>query len=93
MGRLGAEIMREISDDMGVSLHQQLSWHLTHNHYPPAPTTMIEPCIQALEAVMAGNPDLEIELPHGATWRGLGSCSAMSIVEGFHLETWCDDEE
>lgn len=91
MGRLSAEFAREIGADFGVTLRAQLDWHLGYNHYPPAPASMVEPCVKAIEAVMAGNPDLEIELPSGATWRGLRSCSAMSIVEGFHLETWCDD--
>jgi len=93
MGRLGAESMKEVADDMGISLRQQLSWHLTGNHYPPVPTSMIEPCIQAIEAVREGDSEREIALPEGVSWRGRETAPAYAIVEAHHLETWCYDEE
>ena len=93
MGRLGAESMREIGDDMGVSLRQQLSWHLTGNHYPPVPTSMIEPCIQAIEAVREGDHEREVVLPEGVLWRGREAAPAHAIMSAHHLEAWCDDED
>jgi len=93
MGRLGADSMKEVADDMGISLRQQLSWHLTGNHYPPVPTSMIEPCIQAIEAVREGDSEREIALPEGVSWRGRETAPANAIVEGHHLETWCYDED
>jgi len=93
MGRFGAESMKEVADDMGISLRQQLSWHLTGNHYPPVPTSMIEPCIQAIEAVREGDSEREIALPEGVSWRGRETALAYAIVEGHHLQTWCYDED
>ena len=93
MGRLGAESMKEVADDMGISLRQQLSWHLTGNHYPPVPTSMIEPCIQAIEAVRENDFEREIVLPEGVSWRGREAAPAHAIVSAHHLETWCYDEE
>ncbi len=93
MGRLGAESMREVADDMGVSLRQQLSWHLGSNHYPPVPASMIEPCIQAIEAVREHDFEREIALPQGVSWRGRATAPAHAMVAGHHLEAWCDDEE
>lgn len=93
MGRLGAESMKEVADDMGISLRQQLSWHLTGNHYPPVPTSMIEPCIQAIEAVRENDFEREIALPEGVSWRGREAAPAHAIVSAHHLETWCDNED
>jgi len=93
MGRLGAESAKEVGDEMGISLHQQLSWHLTGNHYPPVPTSMIEPCIQAIEAVREGDSEREIALPKGVSWRGRETAPAYAIVEAHHLETWCYEED
>ena len=85
--------MKEIGDDMGVSLRQQLSWHLTGNHYPPVPTSMIEPCIQAIEAVREYDFEREIALPEEVLWRGREAAPAHAIVSAHHLEAWCDDED
>lgn len=65
-----------------------LSWHLTSNHYPPVPTTMIEPC---LEAIVADDPEETIELPEGVLWKGGNVAPAWAIIEGHHLEAFVDD--
>lgn len=93
MGRLGADSMKEVADDMGISLRQQLSWHLTSNHYPPVPTSMIEPCIQAIEAVRWQDDARIINLPEGVLWKGNDWAPAYAIVQAHHLETWCYDED
>ena len=85
--------MKEVADDMGISLRQQLSWHLTSNHYPPIPTFMIEPCIQAIEAGREGDGERLIALPDGVSWRGRAEAPAHAIIEQHHLEPWCDEAE
>jgi len=93
MGRLSANDMREVADGMGVSVHQQLEWHLRYNHYPPVPSFMVEPCIQAIEAVREGDGDRPITLPNGVLWRGQDHAPAHAVVEGHHLDAWCEEAE
>ena len=95
MGRLGAEGMKEASDELGLTLEAQLEWHLTGNHYPPVPVSMVKACVEAISAVNEGELDRAIELPEGISWRGSRTAPASAIVEGHHLETWCysDDEQ
>ena len=93
MGHTGAQSMRETADEFGISLRQQLSWHLTSNHYPPVPTSMIDPCIQAIEAVREGDHEREIALPEGISWRGMNAAPAHAIVIGHHLDVWCADDD
>lgn len=76
-----------------LSLEQQIHWHLQGNHYPPVPTTMVQPCI---EAIQAGNEDdyaRSITLPDGVSWRGSNEAPAYAIIEGHHLHPWLSNEE
>ena len=56
MGRLQAEAMMEAS----ITLEQQISWHLTTNHYSPVPEIMVQPCIEAIDLANEGEWDTEI---------------------------------
>lgn len=81
------------SGDYVSNLRQQLSIHLSSNHYPPVPNTMIDPCVAAIEA---GNEDdfaRLIDLPEGVTYRGSSQASAGSIIENHHLEFWLEGDE
>jgi hypothetical protein len=90
MGRLSAiEIMTEAS----ISLEQQLDWHLTANHYPPVPSTMIQTCIEAIDEANDGNWSNWITLPDGVSWQGLTTAPVYAIVEQHHLEPWIIESE
>jgi len=89
MGRISAEDMRSVCQEFGVNLRAQLEWHLSYNHYPSVPTCMVEPCIQAIEAIRLQDPALIIQLPEGVLWEGNDWAPACEIVEAHHLETWC----
>jgi hypothetical protein len=93
MGELGARAMSEVCDDLGIDLRQQLSWHLGSNHYPPVPQSMIEACINAIDAGNEGDFDRLIDLPDGASWRGQKSAPAHAIIDGHHLNAWIDYED
>lgn len=93
MGRAAAEDMSEIGDALGISLRQQLSWHLSSNHYPPVPQSMITPCVNAIEAYNEGEPNRLIDLPDGVSWRGHSNAPATAIIEGHHLECFLDEDE
>ena len=90
MGRLQAEAMMEAS----ITLEQQISWHLTANHYPPVPTSMVSVCIEAIECVNdSGDWTSELALPEGITFRGSATAPVYDIIEAHHLENWIIESE
>lgn len=99
MGNLTAMAIAE----SGVTLEQGLSWHLTSNHYPPVPTSMIPACIEAIDAANEQDYQRMIALPIDGvdrngepfqiTWRGQAEAPAWAIIEGHHLENFIDYEE
>lgn len=89
MGSLQAE---EIAA-MGVNLDQAISWHLQANHYPPAPTSMIVVCVEAIEAANQNDWHKQIELPDGITHDGKTSAAVWILVRSFHLDAWIEREE
>ena len=78
-------------DDLGISLdiEKQIGIHLSANHYPPVPSIMVAPCIEAIDAVNdAGLWDLEIPMPEGVSYKGLTTAPAWAIIEQHHLDAW-----
>jgi hypothetical protein len=75
-----------------LSLDAGLAYHLQANHYPPVPVSMVEPCIQAIDAYYEEDFDREINLPEGISWRGKTSCPASAIVDAHHLDAWLPEE-
>lgn len=87
MGRANLEGM--IST--GLSLRATLSWHLTSNHYPPVPTSMIDPCIAAINAINDGEHQRMIALPDGISYKGSSSAPAAAIAEAHHLAAFIEE--
>jgi len=90
------EMAGGVLEDLGISLtiEDQIRIHLSANHYPPVPATMVQPCIEAIDAVNdAGLWDLEIPLPEGVSWRGLTTAPAHAIIEAHHLDAWIIERE
>jgi hypothetical protein len=97
---MGSNMATEMADgtleDLGIHLdiETQIGIHLASNHYPPIPSIMIEPCIEAIDAVNdLGLWDLEIPLPEGVLWRGLTSAPAHALISNHHLEAWLIERE
>lgn len=99
MGSLQAQEMAEMLDSRTA-----MQWHLQSNHYPPVPSSMVDPCLDAIEACNELDYDRLIQLPIDGvdrngepfqiTWRGKDSAPAWAIVEGHHLQAWIElDEE
>ena len=79
-------------DDM--TIERQIAIHLSANHYPPVPKSMVQPCIEAIDAVNdLGLWDLEIPLPEGITWKDLPHAPASAIIDAHHLEAWLIERE
>jgi hypothetical protein len=71
--------------------------HLRSNHYPPVPSSMVGPCLEAIEIIERsqwGDADVSdrVALPDGVRWRGEESAPAYAIVESHHLESFIQYE-
>lgn len=71
-----------------LDLEGSIAMHLQANHYPPVPTSMVQPCIDAIDAYHDEDIDRLIKLPEGVTWRNQDSAPAHALVEAHHLEPW-----
>ena len=81
------------NDLLDLDLETQIKIHLTSNHYPPVPVSMVQPCIDAIDAFYWEEFDLEIEMPEGVFYKGKTTAPAWAIIEQHHLEAWlpeCD---
>jgi hypothetical protein len=88
---MGSNFAHDLADyDLGLDLSTAISIHLSSNHYPPVPQTMVEPCIEAIFAYDEGEPDREIPMPEGVSYRGMNTAPAWAIIEQHHLQAWCD---
>lgn len=76
---------------MDFDLERQIAIHLTSNHYPPVPSSMVQPCIEAIDAYNDEDYDREIEMPDGVSYRGNNYAPAWAIVEQHHLGPWTFD--
>ena len=88
MGRNLALELAGGTHDLG--LQHQIKIQLQNNHYPPVPTSMVFPCIDAITAVNDGDRERLIELPDGVLWKNQTSAPAYAIVDAHHLDPWVD---
>jgi len=84
---------REMASNTEISLEQQLTWHLQGNHYPPIPVSMVQPCLEAIQAYWEDELDTEIQLPEGVFYRGKETAPAREIIINHRLDAWCQDDE
>ncbi len=48
---MGSNLAYELAEGLlDFDLNTQLEIHLQSNHYPPVPVSMVEPCIEAIDA-------------------------------------------
>lgn len=88
MGMMSLLGMMEMQNDIRVTL----DWHLRSNMYPPVPSSMVDVCVEAIDAT---NADVErsISLPDGVTWRGLDEVPSVVVMEEFRLWPFAEGEE
>ena len=76
--------------DTTLDLETQLAYHLQGNHYPPIPTVMVQPCIEAIDAYYDEDYSRKIELPmidnFQISWKGNTWTTASALVSHAHLE-------
>ena len=73
------------NDLLDLDLETQLRIHLTGNHYPPVPVSMIQTCIDAIDAAYDEDYDREIAMPEGVSYKGSNVAPAWAIIEQHHL--------
>ena len=78
--------------DMAVhaDIRRTVSWHLTANCYPPVPALMVDVCVDAIAAVLAGDSDEQVRLPEGILYKGQDSAPAWAVMENFRLRAITD---
>ena len=81
------------NDLLDLDLETQLQIHLTSNHYPPVPVSMVQPCIDAIDAFYDEDYNKLIEMPEGVSYRGEKFAPASAIIEQHHLEAWLPESE
>jgi hypothetical protein len=76
-----------------LDLEVALGYHLQGNHYPPVPLSMVQPCIEAIDAYYEDDYNRLIEMPEGVSYRGSDHAPASAIVDQHHLHAWLPEEE
>jgi hypothetical protein len=71
---------------LDLTIEDKVGMHLRGNLYPPVPLSMVQPCVDAINAVWNEDYFAEIELPEGVLWRGSNYAPASAIVEGHRLD-------
>jgi hypothetical protein len=74
-------------------LEQGIAYHLQGNHYPPVPLSMVQPCIEAIDAYYEEDFDRAIEMPEGVSYKGNTHAPAWAIVEQHHLDAWLPESD
>ena len=92
---MGSNFAHDLANNelLELDLERQIGIHLSANHYPPVPSSMIQPCIDAIDAYYDEDYNRLIVLPAPITWRDQKSAPASAIVEAHHLDAWlpnCD---
>jgi hypothetical protein len=80
--------------DSVLDLETQIAYHLQGNHYPPVPLSMVQPCIDAIDAYYDNDAMRFIAMPEGVFYKGMSHAPAWAVIEQHHLDFWLpqDDE-
>jgi hypothetical protein len=88
---MGYNTALDLSNELDIEV--AIGYHLQGNHYPPVPLSMVDPCIEAIDAFYDEDYNREIALPEGISWRGQVTAPASAIIEQQHLEAWLPEED
>ena len=93
MGKATASDLATNGGEYGLSITQSLEIHLRYNHYPPVPLTMVQPCIDAIDAAYDEDYDRFIAMPEGVFYKGMSHAPAWAVIEQHHLSWFIDPVE
>ena len=90
---MGNQLAHDLAQGVfDIKLEQQIVMHLQHNHYPPVPREMVEPCMEAIRLYNQGDWEGEVQLPEGVSFRGQDTAPVTAIITQHHLDWWLDDD-
>jgi len=91
MGRMTAEGYKKSIDDGSLSLENAISIHLSSNHYPPLPSTLVPVALKALTKAKKGEWEKKIRLPEGLEHKIYGKLVPVQVVMDYmHLEPFLE---
>jgi hypothetical protein len=90
---MGLNFATELSLMETMPLEQQINLHLQYNFYPPVPSSMVQSCIEAINAYNDEDLERQIEMPQGVSYRGSDFAPAHAIVEQHRLYPFCALDE
>lgn len=90
MGHLAAaDMANQIDKEDPRAMYQAMHWHLRSNHFPPHPTEMIEPAVEAVKRARDGDWDSLIETPHPHRDYGY-DVPVGAVVDALNLDGFLD---
>lgn len=89
---MGMNTALDLAENIDLSLESAIGMHLRGNHYPPVPLSMVQPCIDAIDAAYDEDFDKEIDMPEGVSYKGKTTAPAWAIIEQHHLHAWLPEE-
>jgi hypothetical protein len=90
---MGSNFATELAENIDISLEQAIGYHLQGNHYPPVPLSMVQPCIDAIDAYYDEDYDRFIAMPDRVFYKGMSHAPAWAIIEQHHLSAWLPENE
>ena len=88
---MGYNTALDLSNELDLEV--ALGYHLQGNHYPPVPLSMVQPCIEAIDAYYDEDYDKLIEMPEGVSYRGNTHAPAHAIIDQHHLHAWLPESD
>jgi len=85
---MGNNTAMDLATNLDISLENAIGIHLQSNHYPPVPLSMVQPCIDAIDAYHEEDYNRMITLPEGVFYRNETTAPANAIIEQHHLSAW-----
>ena len=85
MGRGYAEGLAQCAAEGMVYMEAAIEAHLSSNHYPPIPHTMVPIAVAAIEAYEDEDFERVLSLPEGVEFKGQSTCPAHEAMDYMHL--------
>jgi len=90
---MGSNFATDLATMPDLDLESAIGMHLQGNHYPPVPLSMVQPCIDAIDAIWEDDYNQLIPMPEGVSYKGSDHAPAWAIAEQHHLDVWLPMEE
>ena len=90
---MGRGFATDLASMDNINMETAIKIHLTSNFYPPVPSSMVEPCVHAINSYREDDLSRLIILPDGVFWRGQNTAPAHAVIEQHRLYPWIEESE